>query len=388
MTMKRRDFVRLGAMGALGASVVPGGTLLGEGLEPYAALETLGGAGRSMKVLVLGGTSFLGPAQVSYLLERGHAVTLFNRGRTNPDLFPGVERLVGDRSTTELDALRGREWDAVIDNSATVPRWVRESAGLLADHAGRYLYVSSISVYSDNSIVGMSEDAPVHQLDDPDTEDVFGANYGGAKALCEQYARDAFGDRATVVRPGLIVGPRDGTDRFTYWPLRVDRGGEILAPGNPADPVQFIDVRDLGEFMVRLVENGTSGDFNATGPLARPLEIGEMIYGIKAVSAVPSTVTWVPAEFLAAQQVRAWQDMPAWIPPQPGMEGFSQIDVSRAVSAGMTFRPLAVTAEDTLAWTRSWSEERKEAPLRFGLSAEREAAVLAAWHARSGDSAP
>jgi 2'-hydroxyisoflavone reductase len=381
MSVSRRDFVRLGALGAIGASVAPGATLLGQ--EPAGAARASVGA-RAKRILILGGTSFLGPAQVEYLLARGHEVTLFNRGRTNPDLFPGVERLVGDRSTAELDALRGREWDAVIDNSATVPRWVRESTALLRDQVEHYLYVSSISVYSDNSIVGMSEDAPLHQLEDPDTEDVFGANYGGAKALCEEHTGNAFGDRAIVVRPGLIVGPRDGTDRFTYWPLRIERGGEILAPGDPTNPVQFIDVRDLGEFMVRLVETGASGVYNATGPLARPLAIEEMLYGIKAATDTPSGFTWVPADFLASQQVRPWQDMPAWVPPQEGMEGFSQIDVSRAVNAGMTFRPLAVTTEDTLAWARGWSEDRKSSPLRFGITAERESQVLAAWHAGPG----
>jgi 2'-hydroxyisoflavone reductase len=380
VSVTRRDFVRLGALGAIGASVAPGAALLGqESINAHFPLD-----GRAKRILVLGGTSFLGPAQVDYLLARGHEVTLFNRGRTNPGLFPGVERLVGDRSTADLDALRGREWDAVIDNSATIPRWVSESTALLKDQVEHYLYVSSISVYSDNSIVGMAEDAPVHQLEDPDTEDVFGVNYGGAKALCEEHTRTAFGERAIVVRPGLIVGPRDGTDRFTYWPLRVDRGGEILAPGDPTNPVQFIDVRDLGEFMVRLVETGTSGVFNATGPLARSLSIEEMLYGIKAATDTPSTFTWVSADFLASQQIRPWQDMPVWIPPQDGMQGFSQIDVSRAVEAGMTFRPVAVTAEDTLAWTRDWNEERTAAPLRFGITAERESEVLAAWHAGPG----
>lgn len=381
MSVSRRDFVRLGALGAIGASVAPDAALLGqESLNTPFSLD----GGRAKRILVLGGTSFLGPAQVDYLLARGHEVTLFNRGRTNPGLFPGVERLVGDRSTADLDALRGREWDAVIDNSATIPRWVSESTALLRDQVEHYLYVSSISVYSDNSIVGMAEDAPVHQLEDPNTEDVFGVNYGGAKALCEEHTRTVFGERAIVVRPGLIVGPRDGTDRFTYWPLRVDRGSEILAPGEPTNPVQFIDVRDLGEFMVRLVETGTSGVYNATGPLARPLSIEEMLYGVKAATDTPSTFTWVSADFLASQQIRPWQDLPVWIPPQDGMQGFSQIDVSLAVEAGMTFRPLAVTAEDTLTWARDWSEERKASPLRFGITADRESEVLAAWHAGPG----
>lgn len=384
MSQSRRDFVRLGAMGAAGFAAFPTSLIAGpgplHGVDPLRAILPE----RAQRILILGGTSFLGPAQVEYLLERGHEVTLFNRGQTNPGLFPGVEKLRGDRAAGDLDSLRGRSWDAVIDNSATIPRWARESSQLLKDQAQYYLYVSSISVYADNSIVGMTEDAPVLELEDPEAEEITGATYGGAKATCEAHVRDAFGDRAIIIRPGLIVGPRDPTDRFTYWPLRIQRGGEILAPGDPTDPVQFVDVRDLGEFMVRLVESGHGGTFHVTGPYARPMEIAEMLYGIRAVTTEEASFTWIPADFLAEEEVRPWQDMPVWIPPQDGMEGFSQVDVSRAIAAGLTFRPLAVTAEDTLAWTSTWPQERAAAPLRFGIDPEREAEVLAAWRDRAG----
>lgn len=334
-----------------------------------------------LRVLILGGTRFLGVAQVQYALARGHTVTLFNRGRTNTHLFPEVEKLRGDRND-DLTALQGREWDVVIDNSASVPRWVEQSAGLLRNSARQYIYVSSLSVIADNSIIGSDETTAVKQLDDPTVEQVTGGRYGGMKALCEQRAQEAFGDRAMVVRPGLIVGPMDNTDRFTYWPIRIDRGGEVMAPGNPTHHVQIIDVRDLASWMVRMGEDNTSGVYNATGP-ASPMSMAEMLYGIRATTNANVSFTWVNADFLEQHEVRPWSHMPTWIPPREGMQGFSRVNFSKAIAAGLTFRPLAETASDTITWFKTLPAER-QSEMGAGLSAEREVEVLAAWQARAG----
>ena len=334
-----------------------------------------------LRILILGGTRFLGVAQVQYALARGHTVTLFNRGRTNTHLFPEVEKLRGDRND-DLTALQGRAWDVVIDNSASVPRWVEQSAGLLRNSARQYIYVSSLSVIADNSIIGSDETTAVKQLDDPTVEQVTGGRYGGMKALCEQRAREAFGDRAMVVRPGLIVGPMDNTDRFTYWPIRIDRGGEVMAPGNPTHHVQIIDVRDLASWMVRMGEDNTSGVYNATGP-ASPMSMAEMLYGIRAATSANVSFTWVNADFLEQHEVRPWSHMPTWIPPREGMEGFSRVNCSKAIAAGLTFRPLAETASDTITWFKTLPAER-QSEMGAGLSAEREVEVLAAWQARAG----
>ena len=372
MSPTRREFVHVaaGAVGALGLTPRLSAT-------PYASVPR---ARTALRILILGGTGFIGPYQVRYAQARGHSITLFNRGRTDPALFPDVETLIGDRNDN-LEALKGREWDAVIDNSATVPRWVRQSAGLLAGAAGQYLYVSSISALVDTSVVGRDESAEVATLEDPTVEQVTGATYGGMKAAAEREAIAAFGDRATVVRPGLIVGPHDPTGRFTYWPVRIDRGGEVLAPGDPGDPVQFIDARDLSEWMIRCLEDRHGGTFNATGPTAR-LSIAEMLYGIRAVTATPLSFTWVDREFLAGQEVRPWQHMTVWIAPTDEMKGFHTIDCSRAIAHGLTFRPLADTARDTLAWFHALPADHPARNARFGLPAEREREVLAAWHAR------
>ena len=388
MSIDRRDFVRLSALtGGAAALGYPSGLLAKEdgSTEPHFSLHReVEQAENPMRILVLGGTGFIGPPEVEYMLARGHTVTLFNRGRTNANLFPGVEKLRGDRQAGDLDALRGREWDAVIDNPATVPRWVRESARLLKDAAEYYVHVSTVSVYSDDTIVGLTEDeGPVFELEDPTVEQVTGETYGGMKVLCEREAQRAFPGRAIIVRPGLIVGPGDPSDRFTYWPMRIAKGGEVLAPGDGTDPNQIIDARDLGEWIVRLVENGAAGVYNATGPSWR-MSMAEMLYGIRAVTDGRVKFTWVDWEFMQEHEVSAWMDMPTWFPFTPEMQGLSTVDVSRAVAAGLTFRPLAVTARDTLEWVESWSDERKSRPRRFGISPEREAEVLQAWHERTG----
>jgi 2'-hydroxyisoflavone reductase len=335
---------------------------------------------QALSILILGGTGFIGPHQVRYALHRGHTLTLFNRGRTAPGLFPDVEQLRGDRDTGELTALEGgRQWDVVLDNSAMNPRWVRESAQLLKDRAGQYVFISTQSTYASRAEIGIEETAPVGMPGTPREE---WTGYGPLKALCEEEAHAAFTDRATIVRPGLIVGPGDRSDRFTYWPVRIHRGGTIVAPGTPRDPVQNIDVRDLCEWLIHMAEEGTAGVFNAIGP-ASPLSIAEMLYGIRAVTSTPCSFAWVDTALLTELGIRPWSDMPGWMPPTGPTAGFARMSNARAVAAGLEFRPLAETARDTLEWFLA--ERAEEAPrLRAGLSPEREAFVLSAWRARHG----
>jgi 2'-hydroxyisoflavone reductase len=354
-----------------------------EGVERLSGAQEVTRAARPLRILILGGTGFLGPSQVEYALARGHTLTLFNRGRTAPDLFPGVETLHGDREEGDYASLAGRTWDAVIDNSANVASWVMDSAPMLSDAARRYLFVSSISAHSDNSVIGQDENGPVFSEADYEEAVASGAGAGAAfgpnKAQAERETFKAYGERGIVVRPGLIVGPGDRSDRFTYWPVRIDRGGEVLAPGDGTDWAQIVDVRDLARFMVHLVEQEDSGTFNATGPEA-PLTMAGMLYGIRAITSTPVTFTWVDAEFLREHRVGAWMEMPVWVYPEPETRGFSAWDCSKAIAAGLTFRPLADTARDTLEWWKSRPEA--ERTLRTGLAPEKERTILEAWHAR------
>jgi len=329
-----------------------------------------------MRILILGGTAFLGPELVEAARARGHLVTLFNRGKTRPGLFPDLEKLRGDRDG-QLDALRGRRWDVAIDTSGYVPRLVRLSADLLAPSIDRYLFISSISAYAEDVKPPVGEEAALAVLADPKSEEVR-KDYGALKAACENAAEAGLPGRALSIRPGLIVGPGDPTDRFTYWPVRLARGGEVLAPGDGADPVQVIDVRDLAAFVIRCAEARRAGRLNATGPAA-PLAMRDFLAGVAAgVGAAPS-LTWVDEKLLEEAKVSAWTDLPVWIPRS---EPMGQVSVARAVAAGLTFRPLADTARDTLAWWRALPEDRRAKP-RTGLTGEREAAVLATWHART-----
>ena len=327
---------------------------------------------------MLGGTGFLGPQVVEYALKRGHSVTLFNRGKTRPGLFPKLEHLQGDRDG-KLDALKDRKWDAVVDTSGNVPRIVKMSADLLAPNIKHYLYVSSISVYVDTSKPG-DETATLATMDDPKNEEVL-KNYGALKALSEKAAETSMPGKTTVVRPGLIVGPDDPSDRFTYWPVRIAKGGEVLAPGGPEDLVQVIDAADLGVFLVTLIENNTTGVFNATGP-EKTLTMGAMLDACKAASKNDAKLVWVDADFLEAQNVEAWSDMPVWVPNKGETAGFAKVSIEKALKAGLTFRPIAETAKSTLAWFHTLPEARR-AKLRAGLTAEREAKVLAASKART-----
>jgi 2'-hydroxyisoflavone reductase len=341
--------------------------------------------GQPLRILVLGGTGFLGPHFVEAARARKHKLTLFNRGKTNPTRFSGeefkdIEQLHGDRKA-DMKALQGkRRWDAVLDTSAYIPADVTRSTRLLAKRADQYLLVSTISVYAKMDKPGQDESAPLAKLADPGITEVTGETYGGLKALCEQAAEKEMPGRVTIVRPGLIVGPGDNTDRFTYWPARADRGGEILAPGSADDPTQFIDVRDLAAFLLHLLEQQSYGTFNADAPAGK-LTMGGLLAASQRAAGKPSTVTWLPADFLEAQQVSAWQDMPVWIPAQGEYAGFGRLDTRKAQAAGLSYRPLDTTVADALAYWRTLPAERRAKP-RAGLSPQREAEVLKLWHAR------
>jgi 2'-hydroxyisoflavone reductase len=329
-----------------------------------------------MKLLVLGGTKFLGRHVVAEALAAGHEVTTFSRRRTNPDLFPEAERLRGDRDG-DLQALQGRDWDCVIDTSGYVPRVVRQSGELLRDRVGRYVFVSSISVYADFS-APFDETAPTGELDDPATEDV-DASYGPLKAACERVLDELYGDRATYVRAGLIVGPYDPTDRFTYWPVRIADGGDVLVPDPPDRPVQFVDARDLARWMLRVGVDGPGGPLNATGP-AQPTTKAEFVDRIAAAVGARCRWHWIDGQTLVDKGVEPWTELPVWL---PGAEyaGLMQASSRRAVAAGLEFRRLEETAVDTLAWAKTAGEQRPT------LSRERERDLLAGFGVLDGASA-
>lgn len=382
MPTDRRRFLQLSASAALT------GALAGASQASSPRPSPAGGPspGTKKRILILGGTGQIGPHQVRYAVERGHDVTIFNRGNRRPELPEGITWLKGDRND-DLTALEGKRWDVVIDNPTTLPVWVRDAASLLKDAAEQYIFVSTLSVYAANDTPDADEDAELEQYtgQDPLAETLDGLRadmglYGPLKAASEREATKWFPGRTTIVRPGLIVGEGDATDRFTYWPERVRRGGEVLAP--PAeDPVQIIDGKDLGQWIVRLAETGTMGVFNAVGPL-RELSVAGMLWASWAVTGGDARFTHVTPSFLAERGVQAWSHMPAWVPSRPGMEGFSRRSIARALGAGLTFRPLADTIRDLLAWHDARPEAERGPRLRAGMPAEREAEILAAWHGR------
>lgn len=383
MSTTRRDVLKLGGLAAVAG--IGGANALLPSLA--SAATPAAKPSRPLRILILGGTGFTGPHQVAYALGRGHSITLFNRGRKETAWPAGVEELTGDRDTGDLSALEGREWDVCIDNPTSVPHWVRDAGKVLKGKVGHYIFISTISVYSDTSKPGQLETGALAQYEGADAmkETMAGmranmALYGPLKALSEREAEVQFPGITTIIRPGLIVGPGDPTDRFTYWPLRLARGGEVLAPGDGSDPVQFIDARDLAEWTIRMAESRTFGVFNATGP-DYEMRTDAMLYGMRAVTTAGAQPTFVPAEFLAEHQVAPWGDMPVWVPGTGDSAGFARISIARALAAGLTFRPLADTTADLLAWYAEQPAERK-AEVRAGISPEREKAVLAAWHAK------
>jgi 2'-hydroxyisoflavone reductase len=369
VAMKRRTLLSLAAAGAL-TQLTPA----------WAARKP-----QPLRILILGGTRFIGLHMTELALARGHTVTYFNRGRTRPDRFPGIERIKGDRNG-EIDGLKDRDWDVAIDNSGYVPRHVKLSAELLAPRVRQYVFVSSISVYPDFS-VPRDESSPVGKLDDETIEKVDGDTYGPLKALCEQAAERALPGRATVVRPGLIVGPDDNTDRFTYWPARAARGGEFIAPGSPKDPFQIIDARDLARFVLDAAERNHTGIFNLVSNI-NGFRFGELTDACIASAnrrakppAKPRAV-FMPAEFLEEQKVAPWSEMPVWLPAKGDEAAFAGTSNKAALAKGLRITPLKKTVDDTLAWHLARPVEERE-QLKSGIAADKEAEVLAAWKARS-----
>jgi 2'-hydroxyisoflavone reductase len=359
MAISRYNPTRRAFMGALGAA----------GLASAAP--------KRMKILILGGTGFLGPATVEAAQKRGHDLTLFNRGKTRPGLFPNIEQLHGDRDPDKnggIQALTGRKWDAVIDNSGYFPRMVSASAKLLAPNVGQYIFISSISAYADNSIEGQDETAKLATTSDPTVEKITEESFGPLKVLCEKAAEAALPGRTAVVRPGYIVGPDDPSGRFTYWPVRVDRGGEVLAPGAPTDPIQIIDVRDLGAWLITAVENRSMGVFNTAGPIRK---WGDILAACQKATPNKSTLTWVPGEWIAKE---AGEGFPIWAPYLDKYKGFHTWKSDRAVKAGLKYRPYAETIADTLKWYKTQGEGGR---VRLaGPKPEKEAELLAAWKKR------
>ena len=325
-----------------------------------------------MELLILGGTRFLGRHLVEAALGRCHRVTLFNRGLSGPGLFPDVERLVGDRDG-DLSALQGRRWAAAIDPCGYVPRLVRASASRLADAVDHYAFVSSISVYSEPIAPGAGEGAPVQELPDPLVEEVTGEPYGGLKVLCERAAEGAMPGRVLNVRPGLIVGPHDPTDRFTYWPRRISRGGEVLVPDNPELPVQFIDARDLAGWTIEMCEERRVGIYNATGP-EYALTMGRLLEACETVSGGDAELIWVSEKLLGERGVEPFTEMPLWVPRE--YAGLQTVDCGKAIEAGLSFRPVSDTIRDVLEWDRARPSEDEPGA---GLRPQREWELLRAW---------
>lgn len=329
-------------------------------------------------ILILGGTGFLGPHVVTAAQARGHTLTLFNRGKTHPGLFPSVEKLQGDRDG-KLDALKGRTWDAVVDTSGYVPRIVKMSAELLAPSVKHYIFISTISVYDADNIPNADETAPLLKLKDP-TNEVVRENYGALKAACEAAAEAAMPGRVANLRPGLIIGPGDPTGRFSHWPTRMAEGGEVLVPGDGTTPVQYVDGRDLGNWIVRVIEDQTMGIYNALGPETK-VTMKEAMESCNRAAGNKAQLTWVPNDFLTKQGVSGWQDMPMWI-DLADMPGFGTMVNKKAVAKGLQFRPLEDTAKDTLAWLETLPADEKAKARSSGIKRDKEEAVLAAWKAK------
>ena len=367
MTGSRRDFIKATALAAAAAGL--------PGVAAASGKQAGGGKQQPQNILILGGTGFIGPHMVREALRRGHSVTLFNRGRTNNALFPDLETIKGDRDNG-LDGLQGRRWDAVIDNSGYVPRHVQDSARLLAPNCDRYVYISTVAVYADIPSA-TDEDSPLATLADETVEEVTGETYGPLKALCEKRAAaEIDADRLAILRPTYICGPGDRTDRFSYWPIRTRKGGEMLWPGTPDDALQIVDVRDLARFTVDCVDRSISGTFNMVNE-PHAYTMGKLLEDCQAVTATDVDAVWVAEDFVKAQGLNPGAQLPIW---QGSGKAFG-MSAARAVAAGMHMRPERETARDLLAWWDTLSEERR-ANLKAGPSAEKEAEVLAAWKAR------
>ena len=373
MNSDRRRFLKASLLG--GAAVAAGCT-------PEAApeQEEAPQAFSPLKILVLGGTGFIGPHMVREALRRGHEVSLFNRGRTNNELFPDLKLYKGDRNSG-LQSLEGGNWDVVVDNSGYVPRHVEDSARLLSSVVSHYLYVSTISVYA-VSPAPITEESPLATMEDETVEEVTGETYGPMKGLCEQRVLTEVGaDRTTILRPTYICGPGDRTDRYTYWPVRTLRGGEMLWPGTPEVDIQIIDVRDFANFTVACVEQKTPGIFNTVTPL-RSFKMGDLMEDSLAVTGSDMAPVWVDKTFISENEVADGGGLPIWEHPDGEYAPLSLVDGSRAVAAGLKNRPTRETARDTISWWKTLPADRSES-LRAGLSAEKEADLLRSWHEQS-----
>jgi 2'-hydroxyisoflavone reductase len=328
-----------------------------------------------MNILILGGTRFLGRHLVEESISRGHEVSIFTRGKTNTELYPDIERLVGDRDG-DLSSLIGRNWDAVIDTSGYIPRVVNQTTSLLSSACNVYTFISSISVYKDFSHSGLTEENEVALLEDETVEEINGETYGALKSLCEVEVKKSFPDRHIIIRPGLIVGPYDNTDRFSYWPSRIGDGGEVLAPGNQETPVQFIDVRDLASFIIQQLENKSVGTYHATGP-KEMLTMGYFIRACQTELNPTASITWVGDKFLYEHGVKFWTDLPLYLPLGINMDGFSTVNINKALQSGLTFRPLNETIRDTYEWSLTREEGYKYVA---GITRDRESELLKSWH--------
>jgi 2'-hydroxyisoflavone reductase len=337
--------------------------------------ERTDAAEKPLRVLILGGTGFIGPHTIEALRRGGHRITLFNNDKESARKYPDLESLFGDRDG-KIEALGGREWDVVIDNSGYVPRLVKLTADALKGSVGHYIFISSISAYADLTKPGIDEDYPLATLKDPSVEKVTEETYGGLKAACENVVRATYGSRYTVIRPTYIVGPGDPTDRFTYWPVRVSQGGEMLAPGKSGDPVQFIDVRDLAGFIAACAEHRYVGNFNLCNP-PRRVSMGQLLDSSRRISKADTKFVWVDEKFIDAQKFPG-NEIPIWSPTQGEYAGASLVASARAEAKGLKFRPLDVTVGDTLAWHATRPPERRE-KLRAGLTMEQERALLEQW---------
>jgi 2'-hydroxyisoflavone reductase len=328
-----------------------------------------------MDLLIIGGTVFLGRTIVEAALRQGHRITLFNRGKSNPELFPQVEKIIGDRDS-DLSSLEGLRWDAVIDTCGYVPRVVRQSVERLANVVGHYTFISTVSVYADQSLCNMDESAPVGTLEDESVEEVTGESYGPLKALCEQEVINRMPGRSLVIRPGLIVGPYDPSDRFTYWVRRISEGGEVLAPKPRDAPVEFIDVRDLAEWILRMAESQQTGIYNAVGP-AQPLTMEQFLSACKRISESDARFTWVGGTFLLQNNVQPWTEMPMWVPAEdPTSAGIFSVNGEKARKAGLQHRPMEETIRATLYWDKTRPEGVE---MRAGISRQREEELIRLW---------
>jgi len=370
MNKNRRRFLQTSLLGT--AAVVAGGV-------PRAmAAETKPKQGSdSLKILVLGGTGFIGPHMVREALRRGHDVTLFNRGKTNNLLFPDLETLIGDRDNG-LDSLKGGKWDAVVDNSGYVPRHVADSSRLLSPSISHYLFISSISAYASFAVPN-DEESPLATMPDETVEEVTGETYGPMKVLCEQRAAAEIGDdRLTILRPTYICGPGDHTDRFSYWPVRTMKGGEMLWPGTPTDKTQIIDVSDLANFVVDAIERQITGTYNTVTP-AGSYSMGDLLADSMAVTGAEVTPTWVSAGFIDAQNLGEGRSIPIWASPDGEYASVASVSGERAVAKGLRNRPVRETARDLISWWKTLPEDRTQ-KIRAGLSAQRETEMLTLWH--------